>query len=216
MTQALFPAALLFAAVYLFMPQGRATIARAIVKTVPVTLFAMIAAAVGTPWLLVAALILCALGDLLLAFARPATDDHDSADPAFLAGLVAFLTGHIAYIALFLTLSGPSVSGLSLIIALAIVATALIMARLLWRQAGALRWPVMAYVAAIATMGLASLATGSWLLVAGAALFVMSDAILGTEKFIVAPHDRRKRAVTGPAIWVLYIAAQAVIMSAFI
>lgn len=216
MTQGLLAAAWAFAVAYLFMPQGRTIIARAIVKTVPVTLFAVIAARAGAPTLLVAALVLCALGDLLLAFARPATDDRDSADPAFLAGLVAFLAGHLAYIALFVALPARPAVSLWPATALAIVASAAIMARILWRHAGALRWPVMAYVSAIAAMGLASLATGSWLLVAGATLFMMSDAILGIEKFVIALDDAARRVLTGPAIWVLYIGAQLVLLSAFV
>jgi len=216
MTQALTLTALVFAVAYLFMPQERAVIARAVIKTVPVTLFAFIAALAGAPLLLIAALVLCALGDLLLAFARPATDDRDSADSAFLVGLVAFLTGHLAYIALFVALPARPAFSLWPAVALAIVASAAIMARILWRHAGALRWPVMVYVSAIAVMGLASLATGSWLLVTGATLFMMSDAILGVEKFVIASDNTARRAVTGPAIWVLYVAAQFVLLSAFV
>lgn len=216
MIRTLLVTALVFASAYLFMPQGRAVTARAVVKTVPVALFAVIASMAGAPWLLTASLILCALGDLLLALARPATDDHDSADPAFLSGLIAFLLGHIGYVALFVTLPARPVSGMAAIAALIIVASALLMARILWRHAGALRLPVVIYVTAIAMMGLAALATGSWQLVAGAVLFMTSDAILGTEKFVIAPDDRRKRALTGPAIWTLYVAAQAVILSVFV
>ena len=49
----------------------------------------------------------------------------------------------------------------------------------------------------------------------GAALFVASDAILATEKFLLAqgsPHRRR----AGTALWVLYWLAQASITLGFL
>ena len=42
-------------------------------------------------------------------------------------------------------------------------------------------------------------------------LFIASDAILATERFLLAP-DAPQRAITGPAIWITYIAAQIAIV----
>ncbi|MCR9121462.1 MAG: lysoplasmalogenase [Phyllobacteriaceae bacterium] len=216
MTQGLLLVALACAVGYLFMPQGRAVIARAIVKTVPVTLFAIVASMAGAPMLLVAALILCALGDLLLAFARPASDGDDRPDITFLAGLIAFLTGHVIYVLLFAQSRFTDMPALSWPIGAAMVTVAIILGRILFRHAGPLRWPVMAYVGAILAMGVTALLTGSWLVIAGAVLFMASDAILGMEKFVIAPDNAARRTVTGPSIWVLYVAAQTLILSAFI
>lgn len=216
MTQGLFAAALAFAVAYLFMPVGRRTLARAIVKTVPVSLFAIVAALAGAPVLLVAALVHSAAGDLLLAFARPATDDDGSADPAFLSGLIAFLAGHVIYVLLFAQTRFGGLPAFSWLIAVMMIGVALILGRILFRHAGPLRWPVMAYVGAILAMGLTALLTGSWLVIAGAVLFMASDGILGMEKFVIAPGDEARRAFTGPAIWVLYVAAQFALVSAFV
>lgn len=216
MTQGLLLVAVAFAIAYLFMPVGRRTIARAIVKTVPVSLLAIAAALGGAPVLLVAALAHSAAGDLLLAFARPASDADDRPDIAFLAGLIAFLAAHVIYVFLFAQTRFADMAAFSWLIGATMVAVALILGRILFRHAGPLRWPVMAYVGAILAMGVTALLTGSWLVIAGAALFMASDAILGMEKFVITPSDGARRAITGPAIWLLYMAAQVALVSAFI
>jgi len=216
-THVLLAAAFVCAVAYLFMPAGRNRVARAIVKTVPVALFAAIAMLAGAPVLLVAVLVHSAAGDLLLAFARPAghEDRASGPDPAFLAGLIAFLAGHVIYVVLFLQTWLSDTQPLAWPIGLVMTLAAAAIGAILFRHAGALRWPVMAYVAAILAMGLAALTSGSWLLVAGAALFMVSDAILGCERFVLPAGDGR-RTLTGPAIWVLYVAAQTLILFAFI
>lgn len=216
MTTILLGMALACAAAYPFMPVGRRTALRAIVKTVPVSLFAMMAAIAGAPVLLVAALVHSAVGDLLLAFARPADDHTDRPDIAFLAGLMAFLAGHVIYVLLFMQTRFGDPPPYAWLIATLMVAFALTMGGILFRHAGPLRWPVMAYVATILAMGLTALTTGSWLILAGAVLFMASDAILGIERFVIESDDGGTRAATGPAIWVLYIAAQLALLSAFL
>lgn len=217
MTQLLLAAAFACAVAYLFMPAGRNRVARAIVKTVPVALFAVVAMLAGAPVLLVAALVHSAAGDLLLTFARPAVpeDDASAPDPAFLAGLIAFLAGHVIYVVLFAQTQLSDTRPFALSIGLLMTLAAAAIGAILFRHAGPLRWPVMAYVAAILAMGLAALTTGSWLLVAGAVLFMASDAILGIERFVLPAGDER-RSFTGPAIWALYVAAQTLILFAFI
>jgi uncharacterized membrane protein YhhN len=77
------------------------------------------------------------------------------------------------------------------------------------RKAGPLALPVAAYVLAIAVMGLGGVTLGGLVLL-GVLLFMASDAILGSEKFLM-PEASRLRRLTGPAVWILYYAGQALI-----
>ena len=77
------------------------------------------------------------------------------------------------------------------------------------RNAGPLAGPVAAYVLAIAIMGLGGVTLGG-LVLAGVALFMASDAILGSEKFLMA-QTSPYRHLTSPAVWVLYYAGQLLI-----
>lgn len=124
----------------------------------------------------VVALLLSLAGDVFLML-RPAR---------FLAGLIAFLFAHVAYIIGFARLAdGLWWPGL-LIPALAGV----LMTRLLWTGAGALRPAVLTYIAAIVLM-VASAASAWWTapgtgrlaLLLGAGLFMISDAFLGYARF---------------------------------
>jgi uncharacterized membrane protein YhhN len=111
----------------------------------------------------------------------------------FLVGLVAFLLGHVAYL-VGLTrrvrfLASPPAFGVWAIVAASVLAG-------LWAGVPAeLRAPVLVYVCALATM--AAQATSVWLarrghvdvarwrtVAIGGALFVLSDAILATDKFV--------------------------------
>ena len=49
----------------------------------------------------------------------------------------------------------------------------------------------------------------------GAALFVLSDAILAIDRFLLSPNSAHK-AWAGPAVWVLYYLAQAAITLGFL
>ena len=129
---------------------------------------------------------------------------------------MAFLVGHLLYVALFAQTEVGEPGLTAWLVAAMMVVFALCMGRLLFRKAGPLRWPVVAYVSAILAMGLSALTTSSWLLIVGATMFMASDAILGTERFLIGPYDRRRRAITGPAIWILYIAAQITILLALL
>jgi uncharacterized membrane protein YhhN len=87
----------------------------------------------------------------------------------------------------------------------------LAMAGLLWPAAGELRVPVMVYVAAILAMDITAVSNGGGLIVAGAASFMASDSILATERFLMKPNTPG-HAFTGPAVWITYYAAQALIL----
>jgi uncharacterized membrane protein YhhN len=149
----------------------------------PATLAALIAVAAtiepatpaARPWFL-AALAASLVGDVLLL--SPAR---------FLAGLVAFLVAHLAYLGGFLT-HPVSLAGIATGLAWALV-LAVIIGRPIVRGAGeraGLAAPVIAYLGAILAM--AVVATGSGILAAaGAWLFVASDAALGWDRFVASP-----------------------------
>lgn len=180
---------------------------RSALKTAATALLALAAVLHGAPWALVAGLALGSLGDFALS--RPG-------DAAFRAGLGAFLLGHLAYAALFF--GQPESAAAALARAPNLAACALLlafsaaMAARLWTRAGALRVPVMAYVAVIALMGLAALTLP--LPDAGqgaAALFIASDAVLAVEVFLLPAAAR----LTAPLVWPLYWAAQALFLWRF-
>jgi uncharacterized membrane protein YhhN len=111
----------------------------------------------------------------------------------FLVGLVAFLLGHAAYLVALTRrvkfLASPLAFGVWAIVAASVLAK-------LWAGVPAdLRAPVIVYVCALAAM--AAQATSVWLarrgqpdaarwrtVAIGGALFVLSDAILATDKFV--------------------------------
>ncbi|AKI03222.1 putative membrane protein [Hoeflea sp. IMCC20628] len=186
-------------AVYLAMLHRPTSLMRTVAKTLAVAALAGLTLAMGGPKLLALALILSALGDAFLA--------HDG-DVAFLGGLGSFLAAHIAYAVLFLS-SGPGLAAAPLAGLLAVAVFALVMGFVMVRKAGPLALPVAAYVLAIAVMGLGGVTLGG-LVLAGVVLFMASDAILGSEKFLM-PEASRLRRLTSPAVWILYYAGQALI-----
>ncbi|MEP6505726.1 MAG: lysoplasmalogenase [Betaproteobacteria bacterium] len=111
----------------------------------------------------------------------------------FMAGLVAFLLGHVAYLVA-LTRRVRLAARLLAFVAWALVAAGVLGG--LWHGVpGELRVPVVVYVCALAAMAaqgttvwLVARGTASapcWRVVAiGGALFVLSDAILATDKFV--------------------------------
>lgn len=185
--------------IYLVLLGQKTSLKRTIAKTVAVGALAVLAFHGGGPLLLVLALALSAAGDAFLA--------HEG-DPAFLGGLGSFLLAHIAYAVLLLS-SGPGLSAAPVPGVLAVVVFALVMGTLMVRNAGPLALPVAAYVLAIAVMGLGGVTLGGMVLL-GAALFMASDAILGSEKFLISESSPARR-LTGPAVWLLYYAGQTLI-----
>jgi uncharacterized membrane protein YhhN len=197
--------------IYLFALDMPPKWTRTAAKTLAVALLAVLAAMQGGPLLLVAALGLSAAGDAFLS---------RDGEKAFLGGLASFLAGHIAYVALFALAGG----GLALLsaesrrgaIALAMAAFSIVMLAALWRRVGPqLRIPVAIYVAAILAMGVSALTTGNGWVIAGAVLFIASDGLLATERFLVAAISQH-RVWMRYAVWVLYYAAQLAITLGFL
>lgn len=138
------------------------------------------AGALDTPygsWIL-AGLVLSFFGDVLLIPAATAS---------FLAGLVSFLLGHVAYAGAF------AVRGVSLpwvgAAALAVVPAAAIALRWLWPHVESkMRGPVAAYVVVISTMVLLAAGTvgalGRTAVLVGAVAFYVSDLAVARQRFV--------------------------------
>ena len=158
-------------------------------------------------------LTLCAIGDGFLA-----------GDPKrwLLPGLVAFLLGHVAYVAMFLMpvpapWGEPSLGVAGWIVAAFVVAAAIWMVRWLWSSLGDMRWPVVAYTVVIAAMVVASLTVskqGAHMAVA-ALLFMASDAILAADMFKGVKVFGSPR-LTSWAIWFLYFGSQLLFAERFL
>lgn len=162
---------------------------RVAAKLVASAAFLVVAASVdaGRPfgsWIL-AGLALGAVGDAFLL---------GRGHRMFLAGLVAFLLGHLAYVA-GLALLVPAerwLGAAGAYAALPIAAGLAALARL-WPRLGSLRVPVILYVAVIVAMVVGALAAyragalpapqRTWL-AAGAALFFVSDLAVARDRFV--------------------------------
>lgn len=186
---------------------------RSLTKTGAVVALALAAVWAEVPAFLVLALLLCAVGDWFLS---------RDGDAAFVAGVGAFAAGHLAYIALFLTLSHGGVELLPLIrfvLAWLFLILGLVMAVLLWPRAGRLRWPVMGYIVVILGMGWAALWApmqgAQGLIVLGALSFMASDMVLALDRFVL-PKGHPARTWAPYVIWGAYWPAQAMFTLALI
>ncbi len=126
-------------------------------------------------WILVA--LVCSLaGDVFLL---------GDAEGSFIRGLASFLLGHLAYVVAFLLLAQPTWSP---VVALVLVALVLV-GRRVFQGARAQGGPVLggavaAYMAVIGTMAALGVSLGRPVLGAGALLFLVSDAVLGWDRFV--------------------------------
>lgn len=139
--------------------------------------------------LVVAGLVLCVAGDVLLIF---------SAKRPFLAGLVSFLLGHVLYSIAFFTMASPGtlpwiVTPLMLLIGGGVF---------VWLRPhlGTMLVPVIAYMAVITIMvvGAAALAgnarlgfSGRVVLFCGAILFYASDIFVARNRFVIKQFGNR-------------------------
>lgn len=198
------------ACVYFFLLDAPVSLRRSVVKTVPVLLLAVLALMQGGPLLLVGALALSALGDAFLS---------RHGDKAFLGGLASFLAAHVLYVVLFAHAGGGLdvfLSSPRLLIGIAIAIFAVVMLAVLWpRVEPGLRLPIAVYVMAILAMGLAALTLPDKRIIVGAVLFIASDGLLATERFLLDP-DTRQRFWMLHAVWAFYYVAQALIALGFL
>jgi len=123
-------------------------------------------------WLVVA-FALCLAGDVFLLLP----------EGVFLFGLGSFLLGHVAFIVVFLLVGTTSWWAFAAVAgAAALRATA--GGQILAATSDRLRRPVLAYLLVISLMAIAAWATGEPWLMLGATLFVVSDTILGWNRFV--------------------------------
>ena len=187
---------------YLPMTVRAPSILRSVFKTVPVALLAVIAWWQGGSWVLVAAFVASAMGDLALSL---------DGKIAFLTGMISFAVAHLAYLVVFL----PFYGGVT-VWAFVLVALAGVMAIAMWRNAGELRGPILGYIALICMMGIVAFGVVgvAWVPVA-AAFFIVSDAMIAVHMFMWQPRVRGIE-VLPPAIWATYMAAQLLFLVAFV
>lgn len=150
--------------------------------TKPGTMVALIAAALTADvtdavltWLVVG-LVLSLAGDVFLLLP----------EQWFLAGLGAFLLAHVAYVVGMaqLDLGGAGLATAVLVVAAAWFLVGRTIVAGAARRDPAMRIPVLLYVTVISAMLLVAGATGEPWLVAAAGLFYVSDATLGTNRFV--------------------------------
>lgn len=130
--------------------------------------------------ILFAGLIFSLAGDLLLEIPG-----------MFIAGLVAFLTAHVMYIAVFFLAPGKSaLTEKRLLLLLPLVLYLVLLMMFLYFDLGPMRFPVMLYSVVILTMLAAAMSRlgkvandSYWLVVAGATLFVLSDSAIAVNRF---------------------------------
>lgn len=150
-------------------------------------------------WVLVA-LVLGLVGDVLLL---PGPD-------RFVAGLVAFLLGHLAWVAACVGagLDRPALGWVGAgVLAVALLAGHRILPAAHHHGGAALGGAVTAYLLVIGAMVVAGWATGLLLVGLGATLFVASDTVLAMGRFV------QERAWTRPVVMVTYHLAQALLVA---
>lgn len=182
----------------------------------PATLALLVAAAASADlgrWAFwtIAALALGLLGDVALLFTndrRPGRTDDD-ADPAFLAGLAAFLLGHVAYLVAFLLVHQHTVRLLAGVLVVAGVSGLTLgpVLRGARRQGGTgFAAVVAAYALVLAAMTALGVGTACIPIAIGSVLFLASDTLLARDRFVA-------RTAHGPlAVIVTYHLAQGLIL----
>lgn len=175
----------------------------------PATLALLIAAAAtadlgSAKYWTVGALAFGLLGDIGLMLSR-----EGRTDPPFMAGLAAFLVGHLAYQVAFVEvgLRGLDVlAGLLVVVGMAGLALPTVL-RGAARSAGpGLAAAVASYAVMLSLMTMLGVGTGIIATAIGAALFLVSDTLIARERFVARmPHG-------GLIVIVTYHAAQFLIL----
>lgn len=177
---------------------------KSLVKSMAVGALAVCSACGAAPIALTVGLLLGAIGDFFLS---------RDGDRAFVAGLVAFALGHLAYVVLIWQMGGRIDVNVQ---TFGFLAVAVGLAAVLVPRAGTLAVPVLVYVLIIGAMGVLALGLPpNWILgTVAALLFATSDAVLGLSLFVLAPKWKTNWPVSA-VIWVTYFGAQLVFLLAF-
>ncbi|RZT38354.1 lysoplasmalogenase [Cupriavidus agavae] len=152
---------------------------------------------------LVTALLFSALGDLLLAL--------PGLRISFVGGLAAFLMAHLAYLRLFVPLGADLRASRLVGCGIVLGAAGALLGRF-WPNLGALVWPVTGYIGVLAAMACAALLARlptPWAAI-GALCFVVSDALIGTARFL-SPFETYQL-----AIWWTYAIAQVLLVAGLV
>lgn len=151
-------------------------------------------------WLL-AALLLGLVGDIALL---------SDSEPRFLAGLAAFLVGHLAYVEALLPIGPQSLlaalPGLAVVLLLVVLVGRPVLAASRRRGGAALPGAVAAYMLVIGAMVVTAWGTARPLVAAGATVFMLSDAVLAQDRFL------RRRRWAPLAVMVTYHLGQVLIV----
>ncbi len=122
-------------------------------------------------------LVLGALGDVFLL---------GRAKQFFIAGLVSFLLGHIAYVLAFATL--PISAAQAFIAAVAVAAIMFFIGRWVFPHAPEMRAPIAAYMLVISAMCVVAIGAGAagapWMIPVGAVMFTASDIAVVRDRFV--------------------------------
>ncbi len=140
------------------------------------------------------------VGDILLL---------DESETRFLAGLASFLGGHLLYIAAFVMAGLSSnvwLAAVTVVLVGCLVASRRLIPSLARTKGTADTVAVTAYMVVLGAMTLAAGATGSPAVALGGASFMVSDTLLGMDRFVAS---RRHAHV---AIMATYLLAQALIV----
>ena len=185
------------------------SLGKTIIKTAAIALPALGVTLAGAPWLAVAGLWACALGDYLLSRTGEAT---------LKAGIGAFALGHVLYVVAFLASFGwgAGPDGVTVGVVASLVLLGLSTEIWLTSRTGGLRAAARVYVGLILTMGavaaLPSMPRETVLV--GALLFIASDLILSLDLFVLAGGWFHR--LTPFLIWPLYAVAQVFIITGFV
>ena len=193
----------LFAIIYLYFINREISGPRTLFKTLPIAVLALATIGLGQP-LLGAALALSAVGDFFLSRKK---------EDWFIAGLVAFLVGHVFYIILFAQLMDLSAPNWKVIGAL--VLYALVFGGVLIKKDDKYRLPIIAYICILSTMGILAVHLPDKQLYAtiGAMVFIVSDSLLALRMFVVKNDTTKKQLSLG--VWFTYVIAQFLIFYGF-
>ena len=105
---------------------------------------------------------------------------------AFIAGLVSFLLGHLAYVAAFVTL--PISPPQAFLAAVAVTALMAFVARWVFPHAPEMRIPIAIYMVVIAAMCIVAIGAGAagapWMIPVGAVMFTLSDIAVVRDRFV--------------------------------
>ncbi len=178
--------AILFALVYLFMPEHLGGLAP-LVKALPIWILAGLAfMAKGVPLHrhLALALALSGFGDLFLSL---------SFANNFAAGMGAFLLAQLAYISNFWSRRRPmtKVAVMEKILLAAVMVWVIGMGYWVVPKAGSIAPALVVYFSALTLMVLLSvLSTAPRIAVAGALLFLLSDSLIGLDRFVTPLPER--------------------------